>query len=87
MAGGHGAHVDHTGHEQMFRQRFWVSLLLSIPVLLYSPMIQEWLGFTMPAFPGSAVASCPSSRWSSSSTAACPSCRWPCPSCATASPA
>ena len=56
MAGGHeghGAYVDHTGHEQMFRRRFWVSLVLSIPVLLYSPMIQEWLGFTMPAFPGS----------------------------------
>jgi P-type Cu2+ transporter len=50
---GHGAHVDHAGHEQMFRQRFWVSLLLSIPVLLYSEMIQMWLGFTMPAFPGS----------------------------------
>jgi P-type Cu2+ transporter len=37
----------------MFRRRFWVSLLLSIPVLLYSEMIQHWLGFTMPAFPGS----------------------------------
>jgi Cu2+-exporting ATPase len=49
----HSAHVDHTGHEQMFRQRFWVCLALSIPVLLYSPMIQEWLGFSMPAFPGS----------------------------------
>ncbi len=51
---GHGAHVDHAGHEEMFRQRFWVSLILSIPVLLYSEMIQKWLGFTMPAFPGSA---------------------------------
>ncbi|MCC6190930.1 MAG: copper-translocating P-type ATPase [Anaerolineales bacterium] len=51
---GHGAaHADHTGHEQMFRQRFWVSLLLSIPVLLYSPMVQQLLGFRMPAFPGS----------------------------------
>src|SRR5688572_17626058 len=49
---GHGA--DHTGHEQMFRVRFWWSLLLSIPVLLYSEMIQMWLGFTPPAFPGSA---------------------------------
>jgi Cu2+-exporting ATPase len=46
---GHGA--DHTGHEQMFRVRFWWSLLLSIPVLLYSEMIQMWLGFTPPAFP------------------------------------
>lgn len=55
-AGGHGdrgAHVDHTGHEQMFRQRFWVSLVLSIPVLLYSPTIQGWLGFSMPTFTGS----------------------------------
>jgi Cu2+-exporting ATPase len=51
--GAHHAHVDHTGHELMFRQRFWVSLVLSIPVLLYSPMIQEWLGFSMPTFPGS----------------------------------
>ncbi len=37
----------------MFRRRFWVSLVLSIPVLLYSPMLQMWLGFTMPTFPGS----------------------------------
>ena len=50
---GHAAHVDHSGHEQMFRQRFWVCLVLSIPVLLYSPMLQSWFGFTMPAFPGS----------------------------------
>ncbi len=49
----HAAHVDHTGHEAMFRTRFWVCLALSIPVLLYSPMIQEWLGFSMPAFRGS----------------------------------
>jgi Cu2+-exporting ATPase len=50
---GHSAHADHTGHEQMFRDRFWVSLVLTIPVLLYSPMIQLWLGFGMPEFPGS----------------------------------
>jgi Cu2+-exporting ATPase len=50
----HAAHVDHTGHEEMFRRRFWVSLALSVPVLLYSPMVQELLGFRMPAFPGSA---------------------------------
>lgn len=48
---GHG--VDHSGHEQMFRNRFWICLLLSIPVLLYSPTLQEWLGFAMPSFPGS----------------------------------
>jgi Cu2+-exporting ATPase len=49
----HAAHADHTGHEEMFRQRFWVCLVLSIPVLLYSPAVQGWLGFSMPAFPGS----------------------------------
>ena len=43
----------HQGHETMFRNRFWVSLALSVPVLLYSPTIQGWLGFAMPAFPGS----------------------------------
>jgi P-type Cu2+ transporter len=48
---GHG--VDHGGHETMFRNRFWVSLVLSIPVLLYSEMIQDWFNFTMPEFPGS----------------------------------
>jgi Cu2+-exporting ATPase len=49
----HPAHVDHTGHEQMFQRRFWVCALLSIPVLLYSEMIQRWFGFSMPAFSGS----------------------------------
>jgi Cu2+-exporting ATPase len=44
----------HAGHEQMFRRRFWISALLSIPVLLYSETLQGWLGFTMPAFIGSA---------------------------------
>ena len=46
-------HVDHTGHEEMFRKRFWVNLILTVPVLLFSPMLQEWLGFNLPDFPGS----------------------------------
>jgi Cu2+-exporting ATPase len=37
----------------MFRNRFWVCLLLTLPVLLYSHMLQMWFGFTMPSFPGS----------------------------------
>jgi Cu2+-exporting ATPase len=49
----HAHHADHTGHEQTFRSRFWGSLLLSIPVLLFSPMVQELLGFKLPSFPGS----------------------------------
>ncbi|MBZ0303968.1 MAG: copper-translocating P-type ATPase [Anaerolineae bacterium] len=50
---GHESHTDHSGHEAMFRRRFWISLLLTVPVLLFSPMIQEWFGFSMPEFPGS----------------------------------
>lgn len=49
----HDHGVDHTGHEIMFRNRFWVSLLLTIPVLIFSPMILEWFGFMPPEFPGS----------------------------------
>jgi Cu2+-exporting ATPase len=47
------AHTDHSGHERMFRLKFWVSLVLSIPVILFSPSIQTWFGFHMPVFPGS----------------------------------
>lgn len=51
---GHAGHgTDHTGHEMMFRTRFWWSLLLSVPVLIYSELIQRFLGFTAPTFPGS----------------------------------
>ena len=51
---GHGDHGGmHEGHEQLFRRRFFVSTALSIPVLLYSEALQSWLGFSVPAFPGS----------------------------------
>ena len=44
---------SHEGHEQLFRRRFFVSTILSIPVLVYSPTLQDWLGVSAPAFPGS----------------------------------
>jgi len=43
---------DHAGHEQMFRRRFWICLVLSVPVLLTSDTLQGWLGFGLPDFPG-----------------------------------
>ncbi len=52
QSGAHAGHLDHSGHEDMFRKRFWISLLLSIPVLLYTPMLQMWFGFMMPEFAG-----------------------------------
>ena len=49
-----GTHDKHAGHSvAMFRDRFWISLLLTIPVILYSDMIQMWLGVRLPSFPGS----------------------------------
>ena len=47
-------HDKHAGHSiAMFRNRFWVSLLLTIPVLLYSESVQDWLNITPPSFTGS----------------------------------
>jgi Cu2+-exporting ATPase len=42
----HG-HLGHDHHRMMiadFRKRFWVSLVLTVPILALSPMIQHWLG-------------------------------------------
>lgn len=53
---GHEGHENHHDHHRMmiedFKKRFWVSLILTIPVLLLSPMIQNWLGVNW-AFTGS----------------------------------
>ncbi|MEN8040078.1 MAG: copper-translocating P-type ATPase [Actinomycetota bacterium] len=48
---GHGP--DHTGHEEMFRKRFWISSALSLPVLFWSGTIQDWFSYTAPEFTGS----------------------------------
>ena len=43
----HGAHNHHDHHAMMvrdFRKRFWISLALTVPVLLLSPMIQQLIG-------------------------------------------
>jgi P-type Cu2+ transporter len=55
--GGHGEHAGHRGHaghsEAMFQRPFWISLLLSIPILVYTELLQHLLGYQAPAFPGS----------------------------------
>ena len=49
-----GAHNLHAGHSvAMFRDKFWLSLALTIPVVLWSTDVQHWLGYTVPTFPGS----------------------------------
>jgi len=49
----HDQHGGHGDHAARFRDRFWLSLALTVPVVAYSEMVQEWLGFTPPQFPGS----------------------------------
>ena len=49
----HTAHVDHSGHEAMFKRRFLICLPLSLPVLYYSEMLQDWFGYTALTFTGS----------------------------------
>lgn len=55
-SGQHASHDRHAGHSvAMFRDRFWLSLALTIPVLIWSGDPQHWLGYTAPDFPGSAL--------------------------------
>jgi P-type Cu2+ transporter len=53
----HGAdrgHDQHAGHSpEMFRDRFWLSLVLTLPVVFWSAHIQELLGYEAPSIPGS----------------------------------
>jgi P-type Cu2+ transporter len=50
----HDGHNEHAGHSvAMFRDRFWLSVALTLPVLVWSETIQGWLGYTAPGFPGS----------------------------------
>ncbi len=53
---GHGEHPkDHRSHHARmiadFRRRFWVSLGLTLPILVLSPLVQRFLGYSL-AFPG-----------------------------------
>src|SRR3974390_1581328 len=52
-----GAHANHdrpAGHSvAMFREKFWMSLALTVPVVVWSNEVQHWLGYTAPPFPGS----------------------------------
>ncbi|MGM0668220.1 MAG: heavy metal translocating P-type ATPase [Gemmatimonadota bacterium] len=49
-----GGHDKHEGHSvAMFRDKFWWSLALTVPTLIWGDLLQEWLGYTAPSFPGS----------------------------------
>ncbi len=53
-AASHAAHDRHEGHSvAMFRDKFWLTLIVTIPTVIWSADIQEWLGYRAPVFPGS----------------------------------
>ncbi|MCR4325896.1 MAG: heavy metal translocating P-type ATPase [Patescibacteria group bacterium] len=48
-----GKHDKHAGHKTAsFLQKFWIALVLSIPLFLYSPVFEALVGSTLPKFPG-----------------------------------
>jgi P-type Cu2+ transporter len=48
----HAGHDKHAGHDpEMFRRRFWLSLLLTIPLIVTSEMVMEWFNYSID-FPG-----------------------------------
>jgi len=48
-----GGHDRHAGHSvAMFRDKFWLSLALTIPVVLLSYDVSTWLGYELPVLPG-----------------------------------
>jgi len=54
----HGDHRDgepgHQGHSaEAFRAKFWLSLVLTLPVVVWSGHVQDLLGYRAPTFPGS----------------------------------
>lgn len=62
---GHGEHDKfssaqatagkHAGHStNIFKAKFWISLILSIPIVAYADVVQKLLSFQAPTFPGSA---------------------------------
>jgi P-type Cu2+ transporter len=48
----HDQHADHD--PEAFRRLFWLSLALTVPTLVWSPMLQMWFGYTAPGWPATA---------------------------------
>jgi Cu2+-exporting ATPase len=50
---GHGGHDKHAGHSvAMFRDKFWISLALTVPTLVWGHMLPRVLRYTPPDLPG-----------------------------------
>ncbi|HEX2774631.1 MAG TPA: heavy metal translocating P-type ATPase [Micromonosporaceae bacterium] len=45
-------HDKHAGHDpEIFRRKFWLSLALTVPIVLTSDMVMDWFGYSLD-FPG-----------------------------------
>ena len=52
--GAHSGRNQHAGHAVAeFRNKFWLSLALTLPVVFWSGELQHWLGYHAPIFIGS----------------------------------
>src|SRR5882757_9917418 len=54
----HGGHDEHSGHDkhaghdpEMFRKKFWLSFVLTVPIVVTSEMVMDWFGYSL-SFPG-----------------------------------
>ena len=58
MAGhtGHDRHAGHGAHGEVFQRLFWWNLLLAIPVVVSSEMVQEWFGYELTFWGADAIA-------------------------------
>lgn len=52
------SHDKHAGHSpEIFQRRFFVCLVLTLPVLYFAPSFQQWFGYQAIQFPGSELVS------------------------------
>lgn len=50
----HGGHSGHAHHDPaIFKRRFFICLVLTLPILYFSTQLQSWLGYEAVTFPGS----------------------------------
>src|SRR5579884_2866435 len=51
------SHMEHAAHAEhsvaMFARPFWISLLLTIPIVVYAELFESLLHYRAPVFPGS----------------------------------
>ena len=52
---GHAGHGGHGDHAAQFRDRFWLSLVLTVPVVAFSRMFADLLGYSVPTFTGASL--------------------------------